>query len=187
MTRCRFETTDHKAAEATIAALADLFPETFTRERWQPHRPLKVGIDKDLIAAGVLSQEEASAIFSLYTRRRQYQVALAAGGARYGLDGNPCGEVTADQQEGAKTNVARIDERQAANFEAACTRFREDRAQRRAQQRQQLDERIAALQRVDRIIAKRGLGLGDLRRMGQERKAEATGESRHDYSLVPRL
>jgi ProP effector len=166
---------DRKSAEATIAALAELFPETFTRERWQPHKPLKVGIDQDLIAAGVLTESEVGSLLSHYTRRRQYQVALAAGGARSGLDGNPCGEVTADQQEGAKTNVVRIDERQAANLAAAGTRFREDRARRRAQQRQELDERIAALQRADRI-AKRGLGLADLRRMGEERKAaEATG------------
>jgi hypothetical protein len=40
MPKAWFET-----ATATIAALASLFPRTFVAEQWQPHRPLKIGID----------------------------------------------------------------------------------------------------------------------------------------------
>ncbi|EHI7336386.1 prop effector [Salmonella enterica] len=69
-------------------------------------KPLKVGVLDDLmqdisasnlaIGAGVLRGVLAS-----YTRRVRYQKALAAGGARYDLNGQPCGEVTPEQQQQA--------------------------------------------------------------------------------------
>jgi len=167
MTEKNIRAADRKAiADASIVALGDLFPEVFTRERWQSHKPLKVGIDKDLVASGVVTAREVGLVLRLYTCRRSYQLALAAGGARYGLDGRPSGEVSPEQQAAAKAAIERLDEQQASKFAAAITRFREGRAQRRAQ----LDERIAARQRADRI-AKRALGLADLRRMSQERRA----------------
>lgn len=69
-------------------------------------KPLKVGALNDLmqdisarnltIGAGVLKAAIAS-----YTRRIRYQKALAAGGARYDLNGEPCGEITPEQQQEA--------------------------------------------------------------------------------------
>ncbi|ENW6016062.1 ProQ/FINO family protein [Salmonella enterica] len=69
-------------------------------------KPLKVGALNDLmqdisarnltIGAGVLKAAIAS-----YTRRIRYQKALAAGGARYDLNGQPCGEITPEQQQEA--------------------------------------------------------------------------------------
>ncbi|ENS4525548.1 ProQ/FinO family protein [Salmonella enterica] len=69
-------------------------------------KPLKVGALDDLIqdisarnlaiGAGALRGVLAS-----YTRRVRYQEALAAGGARYDLNGQPCGEVTPEQQQQA--------------------------------------------------------------------------------------
>ncbi|EAW5071146.1 proQ/FINO family protein [Salmonella enterica] len=69
-------------------------------------KPLKVGVLDDLmqdisarnltIGAGVLKAAIAS-----YTRRIRYQKALAAGGARYDLNGQPCGEITPEQQQEA--------------------------------------------------------------------------------------
>lgn len=69
-------------------------------------KPLRVGVLDDLmqdisarnltIGAGVLKAAIAS-----YTRRIRYQKALAAGGARYDLNGQPCGEVTPEQQQKA--------------------------------------------------------------------------------------
>lgn len=69
-------------------------------------KPLRVGILDDLmqdinarnltIGAGVLKAAIAS-----YTRRIRYQKALAAGGDRYDLNGQPCGEITPEQQQEA--------------------------------------------------------------------------------------
>ncbi|HBM0000542.1 TPA: ProQ/FinO family protein [Salmonella enterica subsp. enterica serovar Kodjovi] len=79
----------------------ELWPELFYLDN---PKPLKVGVLDDLmrdisarnltIGAGVLKAAIAS-----YTRRIRYQKALAAGGARYDLNGQPCGEVTPEQQQ----------------------------------------------------------------------------------------
>lgn len=80
-----------------------LWPELFNLDN---PKPLKVGALDDLmqdinarnltIGAGVLKAAIAS-----YTRRIRYQKALAAGGARYDLNGQPCGEITPEQQQEA--------------------------------------------------------------------------------------
>ncbi|ENM0557949.1 ProQ/FinO family protein [Salmonella enterica] len=77
------------------------WPELFDLDN---PKPLKVGVLDDLmqdisarnltIGTGVLKAAIAS-----YTRRIRYQKALAAGGARYDLNGQPCGEVTPEQQQ----------------------------------------------------------------------------------------
>ncbi|EDW2053695.1 proQ/FINO family protein [Salmonella enterica subsp. enterica] len=69
-------------------------------------KPLKVGVLDDIqrdiaardltIGAGVLKAALAS-----YTRRIRYKKAIAAGGTRYDLNGQPCGEVTPEQQQEA--------------------------------------------------------------------------------------
>ncbi|EEG2673046.1 prop effector [Salmonella enterica] len=80
-----------------------LWPELFNLDN---PKPLKVGVLDDLmqdisarnltIGAGVLKAAIAS-----YTRRIRYQKTLAAGGARYDLNGEPCGEITPEQQQEA--------------------------------------------------------------------------------------
>ncbi len=91
----------------TISALAELFT-VFVADWRQPHRPLKVGIDQDLVDRGVLQPHECRAVFRVYVGRRQYQKALAAGGPRYDLDGNVAGEVTAEHVDVAKARLALI-------------------------------------------------------------------------------
>ncbi|EDV2893232.1 proQ/FINO family protein [Salmonella enterica subsp. diarizonae] len=69
-------------------------------------KPLKVGIFDDLmqdisarnltIGAGVLK-----AALVRYTHRIRYKKAVCAGGARYDLNGQPCGEITPEQQQEA--------------------------------------------------------------------------------------
>ncbi|EAS1727475.1 proQ/FINO family protein [Salmonella enterica] len=81
--------------------LLAFWPELFDMDN---PKPLKTGVLDDLmqdisarnltIGTGVLKATLAS-----YTRRIRYQKALAAGGARYDLNGQPCGEVTAEQQQ----------------------------------------------------------------------------------------
>ncbi|EFV1988381.1 prop effector [Salmonella enterica] len=79
------------------------WPELFNLDN---PKPLKVGVLDDLmqdiiarnltIGAGVLKAAIAS-----YTRRIRYKKAIRAGGARYDLNGQPCGEVTPEQQQEA--------------------------------------------------------------------------------------
>ncbi|WP_284070430.1 ProQ/FINO family protein [Citrobacter europaeus] len=43
-----------------------------------------------------------------HTRRLCYQRALVAGGARYDLIGQPCGEVTTQEQKNVETHLAAL-------------------------------------------------------------------------------
>ncbi|ELC2816140.1 ProQ/FinO family protein [Salmonella enterica] len=85
------------------------WPELFDLEN---PKPLKTGVLNDIqrdiaarnlaIGAGVLKSAIAS-----YTRRIRYKKAIAAGGARYDLNGQPCGEVTPEQQQEAADDINR--------------------------------------------------------------------------------
>jgi sRNA-binding protein len=108
----RSPNSQNQIANQTVAALARLFPAAFVTDRWAPHKPLKCGIANDLITRGVLLPHECRAL-GWYTRRRQYQAALAAGGPRYDLDGNVAGAVTPEHAEAAKAALAKLDAKQA--------------------------------------------------------------------------
>lgn len=85
------------------------WPELFNTDN---PKPLKTGVLNDIqrdiaarglvIGAGVLKSAIAS-----YTRRIRYKKAIAAGGARYDLNGQPCGEVTPEQQQEAADDINR--------------------------------------------------------------------------------
>jgi ProP effector len=84
-------------ARENLCALAALFPSLFVVEGWGRSKPLKVGIDEDIVALGVLAQAEVNAALGWYTRRVMYLQACTVGSPRYDLNGNPDGVVTEDQ------------------------------------------------------------------------------------------
>jgi sRNA-binding protein len=81
--------------DVVVARLAAAFPQTFVLEKHLPHRPLKVGVAADILAAlpdlprGVLDRALAA-----YTKRLMYLQAIVVGADRIDLDGNPAGQVT---------------------------------------------------------------------------------------------
>ena len=99
-----------------IIRLVELWPELFNREK---PKPLKVGITDDLIqdiairklafGAGTLRAAVAS-----YVQSPRYYRALIAGGARYNLNGQPCGEVTPQEQKEAETRLMMLNDRRKA-------------------------------------------------------------------------
>jgi ProP effector len=87
--------------------LCAAFPAVFDR---QAPKPLKIGLGEELLAlAGVhpaltdLSRTQLRRALKVYTGALAYRKALARGGPRYGLDGQPTGEVTPEQQIIART------------------------------------------------------------------------------------
>ncbi|HFW4212004.1 TPA: ProQ/FINO family protein [Salmonella enterica subsp. enterica serovar Reading] len=87
------------------------WPELFTPDN---PKPLKTGVLNDLmqdiaarnltVGAGALKAAVAS-----YVRRiRYHQKAISAGGARYYINGQPCGEVTPEQQQQAADDLKEI-------------------------------------------------------------------------------
>jgi sRNA-binding protein len=103
--------------EKTITALAARFPSTFVADPLQPHRPLKIGIGNDLVAAGFLARE-AKAALKTYTGRPAYHRVVATGGYRVDLDGNVAGEVTDGQRRYAEARARRLEARQSAEAAA---------------------------------------------------------------------
>jgi ProP effector len=80
-----------------IAILAEHWPAVFISEAWRPHKPLQVGIRHNLITAGLMKPWEIGRALRCYTKRYQYRLAVAAGGQRIDLDGNPVGDVTPEE------------------------------------------------------------------------------------------
>ncbi|EJA1204215.1 ProQ/FinO family protein [Escherichia coli] len=93
--------------------LIELWPELFNREA---PKPLKVGIFDDMMqdiatrgmkfGPGTLRAALAS-----YAQCPRYYRALIAGGARYDLKGQPCGEVTPSEQQDAEIRLMALNER----------------------------------------------------------------------------
>jgi ProP effector len=94
----------HPRRERVIARLAEL------RDRWpavfRPHTdpgpwpPLKVGVHLDIAMAApelAVPRGLLREALRLYTSRDPYLAGLVKGAARFGLDGEPCGTVTAEQ------------------------------------------------------------------------------------------
>lgn len=73
-------------------------------------RPLAIGtaelIAADMSARGITGAGKIRAAVAMYTRRATYLKALAAGGSRYNLAGEPEGEVTPEQQRLARENIS---------------------------------------------------------------------------------
>ena len=102
-------TTKKQDTDAALADLAERYPQTFVLEKYQPHRPLKVGIAADLTErAPERDHRKLSVAMFAYTRRIMYLRILVVGAARVDLDGNRCGEVTAQDAEYAAAKLAKI-------------------------------------------------------------------------------
>lgn len=97
------ESVTPKTAETAVEAVKLL---TELRARWpilaEP-KPLKLGVRQDIRAAleGISGVRISRAVL-LHIASTDYQAALAAGGARYALDGSPAGEVTAKEARHAQ-------------------------------------------------------------------------------------
>ena len=90
-----------------LACLAEWFPQAFTLEPYLPNRPLKVGIGHDiLVRCPALTARERCAVLHQYVSRVMYLRACVAGAARVDLDGNACGEVTAEEAQYANSAQA---------------------------------------------------------------------------------
>jgi sRNA-binding protein len=77
-----------------LTGLRDFFTTALAASR----RPLKVGIGNELVTRGVLGAREINAALEQYVDRLMYQKCLAAGGARFDLEGNVAGEVSREQR-----------------------------------------------------------------------------------------
>ena len=161
-------------SDDNIAALAAFFPAAFSAEPWRAHRPLKVGIGEDLVARGVLGAREVNAALKQYVDRLKYQKCLAAGGARFDLEGNAAGEVSRQQRCRARRMVARIKARQLAEAATAKTEAETKPAVRKVATPTSMLNRKVTIHPPAAQTTPPGsgrLGLADLKRAALERRA----------------
>ena len=98
---------DSKTINTALALLAEEYPNCFVLEQYLPHRPLKIGIDRDLAeCCPALNARERGVVMRFYVSRVMYLQSLVEGAGRVDLDGNVCGEVTASDAEHARSRVA---------------------------------------------------------------------------------
>jgi ProP effector len=103
-----------------LERLQEFYPVAFARVPV----PLAIGIDKQIIAAA-LDDCPADVLHHAlhhWTRSDLYLAILAAGGARYGLDGTPQGEVSEADRTAASTDLAARKAKQEAEHKARMMR-----------------------------------------------------------------
>jgi ProP effector len=104
----------------TITALAGLFPGTFVEQQWLHHKPLKLGIRNDLVAAGTVSETEIGRALQFYCRRPMYLRSCIVGAVRIDLSGKPSGVVSETDAAHAATTLASIMSRREQKAKAAA-------------------------------------------------------------------
>jgi ProP effector len=144
---------DFTAVQNTIAALADLYPACFAvfQER---RKPLKVGVRDDVIAAlnGAITDKEVSRALRWYCGNSGYLKACVEGAPRIDLNGEAVGTVTAEEADNARARLAQQHAKQRTR-------------------RQKTNGRAVSIDTASAEPKPRRLGLADLRRAAQARRA----------------
>lgn len=92
-----------RTPDATVAAvlqlLAERWPQVFSIHEFR-RRPLKIGIHVEILAAldGAVTPAELCMALRCYCANAVYRKRLKAGAARIGLDGEPAGVITAEEE-----------------------------------------------------------------------------------------
>jgi ProP effector len=110
-------------ARAVIALLTEQFPTAFAVFEGR-RKPLKVGIDHDLVVAlvGAVTAKEIAAALRHYCGNSAYLRACVEGAPRVGLDGQPAGQVSADEAAHARELLATRRKRAARPVATAAPR-----------------------------------------------------------------
>ena len=103
--KTRTRSKNRAANQAALQLLCDAYPEVFNRENM---RPLKIGIQEDLIADEKLAKNKIKRALASYVRSPYYFRSLKEGADRIGLDGKASGAVTESEAEHAICSLKRL-------------------------------------------------------------------------------
>ncbi len=103
--KSRTRSKNRAANQAALQLLCDAYPEVFNRESM---RPLKIGIQEDLVADEKLAKNKIKRALASYVRSPYYFRSLKEGADRIGLDGQPAGTVTESEAEHARQQLKEI-------------------------------------------------------------------------------
>jgi ProP effector len=110
-----------RRTKAVITVLAAKFPKCFAVPDAH-RRPIKVGIDADLLAAlgGSIRRTELIRALAMYCSSEGYLERMLTGAWRVDLEGKPAGAVSAEDEKHAKAKQAGIRTRREAVMAAAA-------------------------------------------------------------------
>ncbi len=130
---------NREANQAAVELLIESYPNTFSLD--EP-KPLKIGIQDDLVSDEKVSRGKIKRALATYVRNPRYLSSMVAGVQRVDLTGADAGEVTADDEKHAK---AKLDEYKARRKERINQ-------QRKEQRNNERDERIS--NKLEALVAK---------------------------------
>ncbi|MEH6579189.1 MAG: ProQ/FinO family protein [Amphritea sp.] len=112
------------ANQAALQLICDTYPLVFNRENV---RPLKIGIQEDLIAEEKLAKNKIKRALASYVRSPHYFRSLKEGADRIDLNGNPAGAVKASEADYAKEQLKEINKRRQQNLKEKKVKEKETR------------------------------------------------------------
>lgn len=127
--------------QAALSLLIELYPQSFSRTNI---RPLKIGIQDDLIADEKLAKNKIKRALASYVRAPNYFRAMKLDVDRIDLAGVSAGKVSASEAEYAKTQLKEFHQRRRDNQRLA----EEDKKEKESQQR------ISS--KLEMLLAKKG-------------------------------
>ena len=112
------------ANQAALQLICETYPQVFNRKNV---RPLKIGIQEDLIADDKLAKNKIKRALASYVRSPHYFRSLQEGADRIDLGGEAAGTVSASEAEHAKAQLKDANKRRQQNQQAQRAKAREDR------------------------------------------------------------
>ncbi len=103
------------ANQAAVAQISELYPNVFNRNAV---KPLKIGIQEELLADEKLSKGKIKRALASYVRAPQYYKSLVAGVDRIDLNGEAAGQVTEQEAEHAKAMLKNLREKRQQRVQA---------------------------------------------------------------------
>lgn len=101
----RTKNKNRAANRVALQQLMEAYPQVFDRKHM---RPLKIGIQEDLIADGKLSKTKIKRGLASYVHAQSYYRALREGANRIDIQGQSAGVVSKDESEYARTKLKEI-------------------------------------------------------------------------------
>lgn len=156
------------ANQAAVTLMCETYPKAFDRDNV---RPLKIGIQEDILADEKVSKTKAKRALASYVRSPQYHKSLVAGADRVDLNGEPAGTVTEQEAEHAQTMLKQMRERR--NERIKQQRAEQKHTGHKAPGKQATDKKRAEQKRPDRKPA-------DAKKATGKPKAPKHNESREE-------
>lgn len=132
------------ANQAALELLIEAYPQTFSRDAV---RPLKIGIQEDLIADEKLARNRIKRALATYVRSIAYLKSVQEGAERVDLKGETCGLVSAAEAEHAAGRLKEIRGQRRQ-------REQDERRQEKQARKQQKEDRIS--RKLEELVKLKG-------------------------------